>query len=104
MILNCESFYYINQGWCGTCVPEAKPGESGFCPNLLQRDNSDPPKVEETAQPDPDSGWGWCGEKCFHKSHRTVQAQYLLTTKVQVGSLSLYDSMTSMNQILQESC
>ena len=51
-------------GWCGTCVPEAKKGDPGYC-GSDQNMSVDENENSEILTVYPNStSWGFCDRKC----------------------------------------
>ncbi len=86
----------FHQGWCGTCVEGAKPGEAGHCHEgilqvlsttdryLFYLQCPSPKSLSESARPSPTLGWGWCGRNCFVHHHNGA-ADVLRVAEVEVG-------------------
>ena len=61
-------------GWCATCDPDAKRGQSGYCgPDQTNGE-------EEAAIIYPNStNWGFCSTKCFGREEENMIKVKLLT-------------------------
>ena len=71
LITSCyEPTYGKTNGWCATCVPEAKKGEQGYCgedQSHSQDSNSEILVVSPNS-----TDWGFCDPKCKRKRDVTM--------------------------------
>ena len=48
----------LNPGWCGTCIPDAKPGEDGHCSDILRHtfENTKTPNLVHGIEEEEEAG------------------------------------------------
>lgn len=66
-----------SNGWCGTCLRQAKRGEYGFC-----EDGYPPPDEEDLITvAKPSKHWGYCSKLCRQEEYSPKQLQVKLLIK-----------------------
>ena len=72
--IQCYAYSDKRHGWCGTCNPDAKRGERGYCPFTGSEDKAEDDPRENTMVKT-NQNWGFCSQSCSHDDYfaKTLQ-------------------------------
>ena len=74
-LLDCYAESFQN-GWCGTCLESAGPGQPGYCGKKAEDNKDEDEEVDtekrfkEQARPTAWGGWGFCSQLCTQTNYQ----------------------------------